>query len=354
MRILSFSCRDFRNLENIEIDSFDEMNVICGENAQGKTNLLEGIWLFTGIKSFRGAKDSAFLKFGKEKANLNLNFTADGIENEAEIEIKEHRTAVFNNNRLKSPSQMAGKFNATVFSPNDLGLVRDGPSSRRRFLDIAIGQLYPSYIAALKNYMRAVTQRNSIIKDYRYDGTLSVMLDVFEDEIAANGAKITEIRKKYINRLGEFLPSVYDGLSSGRERLETEYISASENENLRLALLESRKTDMFTGTTSIGPHRDDIEFKINGISVRIFGSQGQKRSVALALKLSEAEVIKKISGEYPVFLLDDVMSELDPERQNYILNHIKGIQSFITCCDPSNVERLKSGKIFEMRNGRIV
>ena len=354
MRILSFSCRDFRNLENIEIESFDEMNVICGENAQGKTNLLEGIWLFTGIKSFRGAKDSAFLKFGKEKANLNLNFTADGIENEAEIEIKEHRTAVFNNNRLKSPSQMAGKFNATVFSPNDLGLVRDGPSSRRRFLDIAIGQLYPSYIAALKNYMRAVTQRNSIIKDYRYDGTLSVMLDVFEDEIAANGAKITEIRKKYINRLGEFLPSVYDGLSSGRERLETEYISASENENLRMALLESRKTDMFTGTTSIGPHRDDIEFKINGISVRSFGSQGQKRSVALALKLSEAEVIKKISGEYPVFLLDDVMSELDPERQNYILNHIKGIQSFITCCDPSNVERLKSGKIFEMRNGRIV
>ena len=354
MRILSFSCRDFRNLENIEIDSFDEMNVICGENAQGKTNLLEGIWLFTGIKSFRGAKDSAFLKFGKEKANLNLNFTADGIENEAEIEIKEHRTAVFNNNRLKSPSQMAGKFNATVFSPNDLGLVRDGPSSRRKFLDIAIGQLYPSYIAALKNYMRAVTQRNSIIKDYRYDGTLSVMLDVFEDEIAANGAKITEIRKKYINRLGEFLPSVYDGLSSGRERLETEYISASENENLRMALLESRKTDMFTGTTSIGPHRDDIEFKINGISVRIFGSQGQKRSVALALKLSEAEVINRISGEYPVFLLDDVMSELDPERQNYILNHIKGIQSFITCCDPSNVERLKSGKIFEMRNGRIV
>ena len=184
MRILSFSCQNFRNLEKIEINSFDEMNVICGENAQGKTNLLEGIWLFTGIKSFRGAKDSAFLKFGKEKANLNLTFTADGIENEAEIEIKEHRTAFFNNNRLKSPSQMAGKFNATVFSPNDLGLVRDGPSARRRFLDIAIGQLYPSYIAALKNYMRAVTQRNSIIKDYRYDSTLSVMLDIFEEEIA--------------------------------------------------------------------------------------------------------------------------------------------------------------------------
>lgn len=354
MRILGFSCRDFRNLQNIEINSFDEMNVICGENAQGKTNLLEGIWLFTGIKSFRGAKDSAFVKFGCEKAELNIEFSANGIENEAEIQIKEHRTAFFNNNRLKAPSQMAGKFNATVFSPNDLGLVKDGPAVRRRFLDIAIGQLYPSYISLLKSYLRAVTQRNSIIKDYRYDGTLSVMLDVFEEEIASNGAKITEIRKKYINRLGEFLPRVYEGLSSGRERLETEYISSAEDENLRQSLLESRKTDMFNGTTSIGPHRDDIEFKINGISVRSFGSQGQKRSVALALKLSEAEVINKISGEYPVFLLDDVMSELDPERQNYILNHIKGIQSFITCCDPSNVERLKSGKIFEMRNGRII
>ena len=354
MKILSFSCQNFRNLEKIEINSFDEMNVICGENAQGKTNLLEGIWLFTGIKSFRGAKDSAFLKFGKEKANLNLNFTADGIENEAEIEIKEHRTAFFNNNRLKSPSQMAGKFNATVFSPNDLGLVRDGPAARRRFLDIAIGQLYPSYIAALKNYMRAVTQRNSIIKDYRYDSTLSVMLDIFEEEIAETGTKITEIRKKYIDRLGEFLPNVYSGLSSGKEILETEYISAVSTENLRQALADSRKNDMYNGATSVGPHRDDIEFKINGISARNFGSQGQKRSVALALKLSEAEVIKKISGEYPVFLLDDVMSELDPERQNYILNHIKGIQSFITCCDPSNVERLKNGKIFEIRNGRIV
>ena len=354
MKILGFSCRDFRNLQKIEINSFDEMNVICGENAQGKTNLLEGIWLFTGIKSFRGAKDSAFVKLGCEKAELNIEFSANGIENEAEIQIKEHRTAFFNNNRLKAPSQMAGKFNATVFSPNDLGLVKDGPAVRRRFLDIAIGQLYPSYISLLKSYLRAVTQRNSIIKDYRYDGTLSVMLDVFEEEIASNGAKITEIRKKYINRLGKFLPRVYEGLSSGRERLETEYISSAEDENLRQSLLESRKTDMFNGTTSIGPHRDDIEFKINGISVRSFGSQGQKRSVALALKLSEAEVINKISGEYPVFLLDDVMSELDPERQNYILNHIRGIQSFITCCDPSNVERLKSGEIFEMRNGRII
>lgn len=353
MRISSFSCCDFRNIPEIEIDSFEEMNVICGENAQGKTNLLEGIWLFTGMKSFRGAKDSAFVRFGCEKAGLNLKFSAEGIENEAQIEIREHRMAVFNNNKLKSPSLMAGRFNAAVFSPNDLGLVRDGPAVRRRFLDIAIGQLYPSYISTLKGYLRAVTQRNSVIKDIKYNSSLSDMLDIFEEEISLKGEKITEIRKKYIKRLNEFLPEVYGGLSSGKEALETEYISATEGEELKKALLNSRKNDMFSGTTSVGPHRDDLEFKINGISARNYGSQGQKRSVALAVKLAEAEVINKISGEYPVFLLDDVMSELDPERQNYILNHIKGIQSFITCCDPSNVERLKSGKIIEIKNGRI-
>ena len=354
MKISSFSCRNFRNIPEIEIDSFEEMNVICGENAQGKTNLIEGIWLFTGMKSFRGAKDSDFVRFGCERAELSINFFAEGIENEAQIEIREHRAAVFNNNKLKSPSLMAGRFNAAVFSPNDLGLVRDGPAVRRRFLDIAIGQLYPSYISTLKGYLRAVSQRNSVIKDIKYNSSLSDMLDIFEEEIALNGAKITEIRKKYIKRLNEFLPIVYGGLSSGREALETEYISATEGEELKKALLYSRKNDMFSGTTSVGPHRDDLEFKINGISARSYGSQGQKRSVALAVKLAEAEVINKISGEYPVFLLDDVMSELDPERQNYILNHIKGIQSFITCCDPSNVARLKSGRIIEIKNGRIV
>ncbi len=353
MRVLNFACRNFRNIEEIVIDSFDEMNVICGENAQGKTNLLEGIWLFTGMKSFRGSKDSAFLKFGCEKAVLRMNFTADGIENDAELTIKEHRTAVFNDNKLKSASSLAGKFNAIVFSPNDLGLIKDGPATRRRFLDIAIGQLYPSYIGILKSYLRAVTQRGSIIKDYRYDATLSVMLDVFESEIASSGKKITALRKKYIDKLGEFLPDVYGGLSAGKEKLETEYISVCEADRLEEALKEARKNDIYTGATSVGPHRDDLEFKINGVSARAFGSQGQKRSVALAVKLSEAEVIHKITGEYPVFLLDDVMSELDPERQNYILNHIKGIQSFITCCDPSNVARLKNGKIIEIRNGQI-
>lgn len=353
MRINYFSCRNFRNLEETEINNFDEMNVICGENAQGKTNLLEGMWLFTGIKSFRSAKDAAFVRFGKEKAELKMDFSADGIENDAEIEIKEHRTASLNGSKLKSAAALAGSFKAIVFSPDDLELVSGGPAVRRRFLDIAIGQLYPAYIGISKAYARAVTQRNRIIKDYRYDGTLSVMLDVFENEIAANGRKIYAFRNKYTEYLKEFLPSVYGGISSGKEVLETEYMPVCGADELLEKLKKARADDMYSGTTSIGPHRDELIFKINGISARNFGSQGQKRSVSLSVKLAEAEIINKLSGEYPVFLLDDVMSELDPERQNYVLNHIKGIQSFITCCDPSNIAQLKKGKIINVKKGQV-
>lgn len=353
MRVLNLNCKNFRNLEDISITPCEEMNVICGENAQGKTNIIESIWLFTGAKSFRTNKDNNFIKFGTEKAVCSLKFESGFIENDAVLEIKEKRTAVLNENKLKSAGALAGKFNAIVFSPNDLSLVADGPSVRRKFLDTAIGQNYPSYITLLRNYLRAVTQRNRIIKDYKYDSTLSVMLDVFENEIAENAEKIINFRKRYIEVINEFLPKVYDGISNGKEVLQTEYICCQENDLLE-RLKFARKEDMFSGVTSIGPHRDDLEFKINGISARSFASQGQKRSVALAVKLAEAEVIRKNIGECPVILLDDVMSELDPNRQDFVLNHIKGMQSFLTCCDDSNVKNLKAGKKFIIKNGRVI
>lgn len=353
MIVLNLECKNFRNLEEICLNPCESMNVICGENAQGKTNLIEAIWLFTGAKSFRGAKDKDFVKFGLQKSVLSLSYKSEGIENNAKIEISDKKTAFFNENRQKSVSNLAGKFNAIVFSPNDLSLVSEGPSKRRKFVDTAIGQIYPTYIKILKDYTRAVVQRNQIIKDFKYDSTLSVLLDVFEAEIAENGAKIINIRKRYLNALDEFLPNLYDGISKGKEILETKYISNC-SDNLLEELKNSRREDMYSGVTSCGPHRDDIEFKINGISARSFGSQGQKRSVALAVKLAEAEVIRNKTGECPVILLDDVMSELDKTRQNFVLNHIEGMQSFLTCCDESNIENLKSGKKFIIRNGGIV
>ena len=353
MIVLNLECKNFRNLENINISPCDKMNVIWGENAQGKTNIIESIWLFTGAKSFRNSKDNVFLKFGAEKSVCSLDFKSEGIENNAKIEITDKKTAFWGGKKLKSTANLAGKFNAVVFSPLDLNLVSGGPSERRKFLDLSIGQIYPSFINILKSYIRAVTQRNKIIKDYKYDSTVSVMLDVFEEEIAVNGRKIIEFRKRYIEILNEYLPAIYDGISSGKEILETTYLSKS-GDNLLEELKNSRKEDMYTGVTTVGPHRDDLDFKINGLSVKNFGSQGQKRSVALAVKLAEAEVIKQKTGECPVILLDDVMSELDKTRQNFILNHIEGMQSFLTCCDKSNIENLVEGKVFNIRNGGVV
>ncbi len=352
MTVLDLECKNFRNIENIYIEPCENMNVICGENAQGKTNLIEAIWLFTGAKSFRGAKDSEFLKFGSEKAVCNLNFKSNGIINKASIKIETKKTAFLNQTKLKSVSGFAGNFNSIVFSPIDLNIVSEGPKLRRKFIDSAICQIYPSYITVLKQYVRAITQRNEIIKDFKYDSTVSVMLDVFENEIASLGKKIIDMRNRYLELLSEFLPNLYEGISKGKEILEIKYLPTASN-NLEEALKKARNEDMFSGVTSVGPHRDDLDFKINGISARSFGSQGQKRSVALAVKLSEAEVINKKTGEYPVILLDDVMSELDKSRQNFVLNHIEGMQSFLTCCDPSNIENLRDGKVFNVKNGGV-
>ena len=353
MKVKNLKLENFRNISNLKLEFDDEINVICGENAQGKTNIIEALWLFSGAKSFRNSKDDDYIKFGEKSAKISVEYEMLGVENSASIKFSDKKTAFLNEKKQPNTSSLAGKYNAIVFSPLDLNLVTDGPDKRRRFLDIAIGQLYPNYIEILRNYSRAVMQRNKIIKDYRYDKTISIMLDVFEAEIVDMGNKIVNYRKKYIEILNKYVSKIYEGISSGKEKIEIFYISKNEDLNLENIKI-SRENDMFTQTTSIGPHRDDMSFKINDINVRSFGSQGQKRSVALSLKLAGAEVIKEVSGEYPICLLDDVMSELDENRQNYILNHIRNWQSFITCCDTSNIKNLKSGKVIKIKGGEII
>lgn len=353
MQIKNFCCVNFRNISALEFEPDKQMNVIFGENAHGKTNIIEALWLFTGAKSFRNAKDSAFVKFGCEKGKTRADYEFRGVLNTAEMIFTDTRSAYFNSKKLSSASKLAGNYTAVVFSPSDLSLITDGPNYRRKFLDTAIGQLYPNYIEILKSYSRAIIQRNRIIKEYKYDKTLCVMLDVFEKELASSGKKIINYRKEYIKTLKTFVPEIYSGLSKERENITFKYILSCEKELLSEKLKNSRNEDMYSGVTSVGPHRDELAFFLNGINVRNFGSQGQKRSVALTLKLAQSEVIKQITGEKPICLLDDVMSELDLSRQNYILNHIKDMQSFITCCDPNNTEQLKSGKIFKIKDGKI-
>ena len=294
MNVQHLSVKNFRNIEKIEIDPCDEINIIYGENAQGKTNLLESIWLFTACRSFRSSKDKELINFGSNKALLSMNFFADGRDQCAEIEIGDKRNFILNGVKMKSASRMMGNFLAVVFSPVHLSLVKEGPYERRKFLDIAISQLKPNYALTLTQYNKALSQRNILLKDIQLHSELYDTLDIWEDRIAFFASEIVRQRIGYINKLSRYTDEIYDGLSSSKEKLEISYrqqtMIAGNNkqelyENLKNQLYQSRKNDLITGFTSVGPHRDDLSIKIDSLAARNYGSQGQQRSAALALKL---------------------------------------------------------------------
>ncbi|MBQ5810195.1 MAG: DNA replication/repair protein RecF [Clostridia bacterium] len=360
MKVERFSCADFRNISSAEIVPHSGTNIIYGQNAQGKTNLIEGIWLFCGAKSFRCHHDNELINFAGQKAKLNMEFSAFGRSQEAEIAIENRRTASLNGVKLKSSGELCGNFCAVVFSPEHLSLVKDGPAVRRRMLDIAIGQLYPSYVAALRGYTRAVQQRNAVLKDARYDSFIYDMLENFEHEMAKFGGMIYFHRKKYMALLSKEIEGIYSSISGQREALKLEYVSTLSADSAEEAarqleeqLKKARKEDILSGSSSVGPHREDMNFLLDGRAARIYGSQGQQRSCVLSLKLAEAQVIYHTVGEHPVMLLDDVMSELDEGRQESILNRFSDMQVFVTCCEKEQLSRLKEGKTFRMDGGVV-
>ncbi|MDO4742695.1 MAG: DNA replication/repair protein RecF [bacterium] len=356
MIIEKVKLKNFRNINEIEFLPDKRMNIIYGQNAQGKTNILEALWLFSGQKSFRGAKDNELINFESKQAENKILFKdEDQNIQECKIIIKDGKKFFLNEVEQNKVSELAHKIAFIVFSPADIFLISEGPEVRRKFIDLAICKLYPLYNEKLKTYKRLVLQRNCILKDYKFHSDLEPMIEVFENSIAKFGCEIIRYRKRYLELLCKYLPEIFEGMSNNKENIDLEYIcTASDNFNEFLNLLkQSRKEDINTLSTSIGPHRDNIEIKINNLSAKIFGSQGQKRTAALSLKLAEAKVLQETIKIVPIALLDDVMSELDSKRQNYILNNIDGWQVFITCCDPENIRKIKNGKIFKINNGKI-
>ncbi|MBR6779560.1 MAG: DNA replication/repair protein RecF [Clostridia bacterium] len=357
MIIRKLQLTGFRNLADLTLCPCEGVNVIYGENAQGKTNLLESIWLFSGMKSFRGAKDSELVGFGKPFARMEMDFFSAQREQKAVLTVENSRKATLNGVSLSSAAKLMGKCHAAVFSPAFLSLVQAGPSERRRFLDMALCQIKPSYAQALRIYNRALKQRNALLGDLYAHPELEALLEVWDARLCEAGEEILQAREEYLTFLQPTAEQVYDGLSSSREKLNLVYIkkdNAQAEKSLAQLLNEHRREDIINKTTSVGPHRDDMGIFINGAAARTYGSQGQQRSCAIALKLSEAQILKEITGEQPVILLDDVMSELDAGRQDYILNHIGDRQVFITCCDPASILRLCNGKTFEIANGKII
>lgn len=361
MKIKSLKAEHFRNLKDL-FTEFDDVNIIYGKNAQGKTNLLEAIYLFTGARSFRGARDSELISFGSESASLEIEFEGAGRVQSARLNIDGRRHAELNGIKKKSASSLGDEIKAVVFSPSHLMLVKGGPAERRRFVDEALCQIKSNYSAVLKAYSRSLLQRNIVLKDISISSDLRSMLYVWNASLAKEGAKIIYQRRRYLEALTPYVKDIFGGISSGKEDIELklagdfEYAGLTQpeiEEKLRKTLNENQNADILNKITKTGPHRDDIEILINGRSARLYGSQGQQRSCVLALKLSEASLLYEKTGIKPAALLDDVMSELDEKRQDYILNHLKDWQVFITCCDAESVLRLKEGKTIKIENGAV-
>lgn len=365
MKVLGIQFENYRNLENGFLQPCQDVNVIYGKNAQGKTNLLEALWLFCGGHSFRGSKDNELINFDKKFAVLKSSFYSYEREQNAEIKLTGSRREVkINDVPKKSSSALIEKYNAVVFSPEHLTLIKRGPSLRRNFIDSAICREKLKNAVIISKYNKTLNQRNSLLKDIFRHKELKDTLEIWDDSLCVLGASIIYQRLKFIKQLTEYACEYHQGISENKETLEFKYCSNAgilpEDEEkdivvkLKNAIIKSRNDDFNTGYTNIGPHRDDIDILINNKKAKMYASQGQQRSAVLSMKLAEAEILTSRTSEKPIILLDDVLSELDNSRQDFLLNKIEDYQVFITCCEKSNKEQLKKGKVFKIENGKIV
>ncbi|MGN0477777.1 MAG: DNA replication/repair protein RecF [Ruminococcus sp.] len=364
MKVKYLEFENFRNLEKNKVYAHENTNVIFGENAQGKTNLLECIWLFCGGHSFRGSTEKELVKFGEKFFKIKLCFEGQEREQNAEIRYMGGKKEVYINGvKKKSGAELIERFSCVVFSPEHLSLVKAGPGKRRKFLDGALCQQKLKYAMYFSKYNQVLNQRNALLKDINKHPELKSTLEIWDDNLSMLGAYIIQQRIMYAEKLRKNAEYFHNGISEKKEVLNIEYISTIKDidvENLEdikdkflKSLRDNLRDDLYNGFTTVGPHRDDINILINGMKAKNFGSQGQQRSAVLSLKLSEANLLSKIHGEKPVLLLDDVLSELDLKRQNYLLNKIDDYQVFITCCEKSNKEILKKGKVFNVEKGKV-
>ena len=360
MRVETLTAERYRNLAPLSLSFSTGINVICGKNAQGKTNLLEAVWLFTGGHSFRGGKDGELVRFGEDRANLTLGFFSEEREQQMELAIESgKRRFSVNGVEKRSAAEVVGKFCGVIFSPEHLSLVKSGPAMRRGFLDGALCQSKPGYAKDYVVYQRTLQQRNSLLKEIAKNPALQSTLEVWNQFLSVRGTKVIRQRQEIIRQLAPTAEEIYSGLSQGKESIGIGYSSTVSREEeitedlFLQRLAETEKSDILTGYTSVGPHRDDMDILIDDISARLYGSQGQQRSAVLALKLAEAAVLEQRTGEQPVVLLDDVMSELDADRQDYLLNHVRDRQIILTCCDPNTIAGLRGGALFFVEGGTV-
>ena len=351
MYIEEIELNNFRNYENQKISLNKDINIIYGNNAQGKTNIIESVFLCAMGKSFRSKKEKELIKFEKEEAIINLKYVRSDREGQIKAVINDKKTFFINGIKQNKISDIIGKINVVIFTPDDIDIIKEGPARRRRFLDMLISSLKPNYLYLLNNYNKVLEQRNNYLRQIKYEGKKKELLEIFDEQLTEFSEKIYNYRKEYIEKIGNKI-NVFHNLitKSGKEEIKINYSSNYKNkEDFYKRITDLREQDVQKGYTSIGIHRDDFEIYINNQDVSIYGSQGQQRTSVLSLKLTELDIVKEEINDTPILLLDDFMSELDSLRRTSFLENIKNSQVILTCTDKIDLERVSD--IFYVDNG---
>lgn len=357
MIVESINLESYRNYKELSMEFIEGTNILYGDNAQGKTNILEALYVCSTTKSHRGSKDRDIIQFGEEESHIKVMIKKNDVPYRLDMHLKKNKSKgiAINGIPIKRASELFGIVNVVFFSPEDLSIIKSGPSERRRFIDMELCQLDKYYLHNIVNYNKIINQRNKLLKDisFHFDKTLYDTLDVWDIQLADYGNKIIKRREEFIQQINDIIFDIHNHLSGGRENISLKYEPNIEAENIYDELIKNREKDMKLKSTSVGPHRDDMGFYIKDIDIRKFGSQGQQRTAALSLKLSEIELVKKIIHDSPILLLDDVMSELDSSRQNQLLNNLEGIQTIVTCTglDEFIENRVNVNRIYKIVNG---
>ena len=357
MMIESIELENYRNYGQLHMDFSPGTNLLYGDNAQGKTNILEAVYVCCTTKSHRGSKDREIIQFEKEESHIKLNVRKKDVPYRIDMHLKKNKTkgVAINGIPIRRASELFGIINVVFFSPEDLNIIKNGPAERRRFVDMELCQLNRLYVHALIQYNKVIMQRNKLLKELIFHPDYESTLDVWDMQLVQYGSQVISCRRGFIRELNDMIGGIHGKLTGGKEKLTVSYEPNTEAEELEAALKRSREMDVKLKTTTVGPHRDDLSFIVNGIDIRRFGSQGQQRTAALSLKLAEIELVKYIVKDYPVLLLDDVLSELDGSRQEHLLEGIENIQTMITCTGLEDFlsHRFRIDKIYRVVEGTV-
>ncbi len=357
MIIKSIKLENYRNYEALDLEFDSGTNIFYGDNAQGKTNILEALYVSSTTKSHRGSKDKEMILFDREEAHIRTDVEKKEAFYRVDMHLKQHKSKgiAVNGVHLKKANELFGVLNIVFFSPEDLSIIKNSPQVRRRFIDSELCQLNKIYLYQLTNYNKVLDNRNKLLKDIYFRPDLKETLFLWDEQLIEYGREIIKKRQEFINHINDIVHDIHYKLSGEKEHLYIKYVPNTEIDVLEEEVKNNHERDISRKMTISGPHRDDLCFYINGINIHKFGSQGQQRTSSLSLKMAEIELVKQVIHDTPVLLLDDVLSELDSSRQNHLLNSIGNIQTFITCTglDDFVNNRFEINKVFKVTRGTV-